>query len=123
MQFGAPDQEPYTERKRRRALLNGLGLVIWGFELDEFALIKILLNFAYRTIDYRFVVTKSKAFSSYKNLLLAKPEQLKRELAIACFARHFIALKLWPWVPWCFTPLRPLRIRCISHPFPLNSFS
>ena len=31
--------------------------MIWGPELDEQALIEISLNFAYLTIDYRFVVT------------------------------------------------------------------
>jgi len=30
--------------------------VVWGLELDKQALIEISLNFAYLTIDYRFVV-------------------------------------------------------------------
>ena len=30
--------------------------MVWGLELDKQALIEISLNFAYLTIDYRFVV-------------------------------------------------------------------
>ena len=39
--------------------------MIWGPELDEQALIEISLNFAYWTIDYRFVVDKRVAFKAF----------------------------------------------------------
>ena len=35
--------------------------MVWGLELDKQALIEISLNFAYLTIDYRFVVWEGDA--------------------------------------------------------------
>ena len=47
---------PTPHERGRRAFSYGAGPVGWGPELREVALIKISLSFAYRTIDYRFVV-------------------------------------------------------------------